>query len=71
MRIHLTIEGMHCAGCARAVERVLKAQPDVREASVDLAAGRATVEAASGADAAALAAAVAEAGYGAKVEAAG
>lgn len=70
MRIDLTIEKMSCAGCARAVERVLKAQADVRQASVDLTAGRATIEAAPGTDPSILTAALEAAGYPARVEAA-
>ena len=40
----LEIEGMHCASCVTAVERALKRLPGVREASVNLATERATVE---------------------------
>lgn len=30
----LTIEGMHCTGCARTIEALLAAEPGVREAAV-------------------------------------
>ncbi|MGH2783603.1 MAG: copper ion binding protein, partial [Thermoleophilaceae bacterium] len=44
-RLALSIEGMHCASCVAKVERVLHAVPGVVGAAVNLAAGRATVEA--------------------------
>ena len=56
------IDGMTCASCVSRVERALRAVPGVVEASVNLAANRATVEH-SGADTAALIAAVQRAGY--------
>ncbi len=57
------VEGMTCASCVGRVERVLGKVPGVRTVSVNLATGRATVEAAGWVDEAALEAAVARAGY--------
>jgi Au+-exporting ATPase len=59
--VSLPIEGMTCASCVGRVERALCAVPGVNEAGVNLATERATVK--GGADAAALIAAVADAGY--------
>jgi Cu+-exporting ATPase len=42
--LELTIGGMTCASCANRVERALKKQPGVNEASVNLAAERASVD---------------------------
>ncbi len=64
----LGVEGMTCAACTGRVERVLRAQPGVKEAVANLALRRATVtvwEGGAGADA--LAAAVSKAGYAASV----
>jgi P-type Cu+ transporter len=61
-RIQLEIEGMTCASCVSRVERALRAVPGVVDASVNLATHRASVEY-SGADHAALLAAVQRAGY--------
>ena len=61
-RVTLPIEGMHCAGCAASVEKRLVETPGVREASVNLATRRATVEV-DGARPDALVAAVRAAGY--------
>ena len=69
MDIVLKIEGMTCGGCKASVERLLAAQPGVRHAAVDLAAGRATVTAEDGVAAQALTDAVEGAGYDARVEA--
>jgi P-type Cu+ transporter len=41
--VELNIQGMTCAGCVRSVEKTLSRVPGVTDASVDLAAGRATV----------------------------
>lgn len=68
MDIVLKIEGMTCAGCKASVERVLAAQPGVRQAAVDLAEGRAVVNADDGVAPQALADAVEDAGYDARVE---
>ena len=42
-RHDFTVDGMHCAGCAARLERVLDALPGVREANVNFALERATV----------------------------
>jgi P-type Cu+ transporter len=67
MTIQLTIDGMHCAGCVNAVRKVLEAVPSVTAVSVNLDAGRATVEASPTVDATKLKEAVEDAGYGAGV----
>ncbi|MFD1794895.1 copper-translocating P-type ATPase [Paracoccus aurantiacus] len=59
--VELGIEGMTCASCVGRVERALKAVPGVTGASVNLATERASIE--GTADASALIAAVAGAGY--------
>jgi len=69
MTIQLKIDGMHCTGCLNAVRRVLEATPSVTAVSVDLHAGRATVESSACIDPARLVAAVEDAGYDARVEA--
>ncbi len=61
-RVELDIEGMTCASCVSRVERALSAVPGVIEASVNLATNRASVVH-TGADEAALIAAVQRAGY--------
>lgn len=63
--IVLEVEGMGCEGCVAAVEKALRAVPGVRTVTVDLEAGRATVEQ-EGADRAALVRAVEKAGYDAR-----
>ncbi len=55
------VTGMTCGGCARHVEKALRATPGVTDVAVDLAAG--TVKVAGTASFTALAASVAEAGY--------
>jgi Cu+-exporting ATPase len=66
----LDIEGMTCASCVSRVERVLKAQPGVDEASVNLATESAQVRYMAGAvTPEALAAAVTKAGYFARPKA--
>ena len=67
MHIELEISGMTCGGCKSAVERVLGAQQGVGKVAVDLAAGRAEVDAAEGTAPEALIAAVERAGYDARV----
>ena len=62
--IEIGIEGMTCASCVRNVENALRTVPGVASASVNLATERATVES-SGVEFAALAKAVAAAGYAA------
>lgn len=62
--IQIDIDGMTCASCVGRVEKALGATPGVVSASVNLATGRATVQARAGAtDRAALAGAVRKAGY--------
>jgi Cu+-exporting ATPase len=62
--ISFRIDGMTCAACVGRVERVLKRQPGVREATVNLATEQARVELDDdGADLPALLAAVDDAGY--------
>ncbi len=65
--VDLEIDGMTCASCVGRVERALAGVPGVRAASVNLATERATVT--GTADAHALLAAVAAAGYTAHVAA--
>lgn len=68
-RSTLDIDGMHCAGCATAVEQSLKRLPGVRFASVNLATETASVEFdQDSADPDALTKAVSDAGYSAKVK---
>ena len=69
MQVRLKIEGMHCAGCARAVQNALTAVDQVESAVVDLAAGAAVVTAGGKVDQSALIAALDDAGYEASVEA--
>jgi cation-transporting ATPase V len=57
------VAGMHCASCARRVERTLAAQPGVVSAGVNLALERATVEASRDVATDALVDAVESAGY--------
>ncbi|HRP79402.1 MAG TPA: heavy metal-associated domain-containing protein [Aquamicrobium sp.] len=68
MDIALRIEGMTCGGCKASVEKLLAAQPGVRQATVDLAQGRATVSAEDNVAPQALADAVEAAGFEARVE---
>ncbi len=58
------IRGMHCAACARTVERTLSAEPGVVHAGVNFALERATVRAEPGVAEESLVAAVSAAGYG-------
>lgn len=55
------VTGMTCGGCARHVDKAIRAVPGVIEVVVDAVAGTARVT--GSADLAALAARVAEAGY--------
>ena len=57
------VDGMSCAACAGRVERALRSVPGVTEASVDLIAQKADVRFADRADSAAVAEALARAGY--------
>ena len=61
----IDVSGMTCGGCVASVTRVLKAVPGVRDATVDLHAGIATVTYdAARTNVPALKAAIVEAGYG-------
>ena len=62
-RVTLPVEGMHCAGCAATVQKRLAAAPGVREASVNLATNKATVETEGPPQTGALVEAVRSAGY--------
>lgn len=62
-QVVLAVEGMTCASCTGRVERVLRAQPGVAGATANLATRAATVTLWGDADAGALAAAVARAGF--------
>lgn len=62
--VKLQVTGMTCDGCAKSVERVIKAQDPRASVKVDLGSGR--VEADTAAAPAALVAAIEAAGYGAK-----
>ncbi|MFN4153534.1 MAG: heavy metal translocating P-type ATPase [Paracoccaceae bacterium] len=64
--IDLSVEGMTCAACTGRVERVLRAQPGVIEASANLALRRAQVRVVGVGGAGALAAAVTQAGFAAQ-----
>ena len=66
--IEVAIEGMTCASCVGRVEKALKAVPGVTNATVNLATEKATVQ--GTAEAAVIVAAIANAGYEAKVIAA-
>jgi Cu+-exporting ATPase len=57
------VEGMTCASCAGRVERALAKVPGVLSVTVNLAAEQATIRALAGVEDAALAAALAKAGY--------
>jgi Cu+-exporting ATPase len=59
----LDVREMTCASCVARVEKVLRAQPGVLDAAVNLATGTATVQARAEADAGAIAAALGRAGY--------
>ena len=43
-KIEIQIEGMHCAACARTIEKVLGKTPGVRRATVNFAAETCAVE---------------------------
>ncbi len=62
----LKIEGMHCASCQAPIERALKAVPGIGEININLADREVYVEGAVTDDV--LVAAVAQAGYEAKIE---
>ena len=60
---NLPVDGMTCASCVGRVEKALAAVPGVTAASVNLATEQAAVTMQQGADAAALTAAIEQAGY--------
>jgi copper chaperone CopZ len=68
MRITMTIEGMTCAGCVRSVEKALAAVDGLRAVAVDLAIGKAVIEAIPGSDPKRFLAAVEDAGYDAVLD---
>jgi copper chaperone len=57
----LSVSGMTCDGCAKAVTRVVQKIDPRATVAVDLASGRVDIQ--TGVDAAALAAAISKAGY--------
>ena len=61
--IELSIQGMSCGSCVRHVDTALRGVDGVREATVDLARGRATVVADEGVSVEALRTALTDAGY--------
>lgn len=65
MQTTITVEGMSCGHCEQTVEEALESVEGVTGAAADREAGRATVD--GTADAAALVAAVEDAGYDAEV----
>ena len=67
MNTELTITGMTCGHCQKAVQEALQQVAGVQSASVDLAAGRASIT--GPADVQALIAAVVEEGYEAQITA--
>lgn len=61
--VELQVQEMTCASCVGRVERILKKQPGVLDAQVNLATERAVVQVLGGIDVARLVAAVTQAGY--------
>lgn len=68
MDVVLKIEGMHCGGCAASVEKALRAG-GASEIRIDLAAGKAFLQAPDTVPAETFRKAVDDAGYDAAVEA--
>lgn len=68
MTLDLEIGGMTCGGCVKSVTRVLEGVPGVDRATVDLATRSAQISG-THLDAAALVAAVEEAGFDARIAA--
>ncbi len=60
---HLQVDGMTCGSCSARVQRALNKQPDVVDADVNFATGRATVRTQGAADTAAWSKAIEAAGY--------
>ncbi|WP_274627927.1 heavy-metal-associated domain-containing protein [Arvimicrobium flavum] len=67
MLVQLKVEGMHCGGCARAVERALSGVEHVQSVDVKVDDGEALVRAGDGVDPSALVAAIKGAGYPARL----
>ncbi|NAZ36940.1 heavy metal translocating P-type ATPase [Rubellimicrobium sp. CFH 75288] len=67
--LSIPVEGMSCASCTGHVEAALRALPGVREASANLATGRAEIRAEGPIPAEAVAAALERAGYAVPAEA--
>ena len=67
MKKNLTVTGMTCAACSARVEKVTKAVPGVKNAEVNLLAGKMTVEVEDEAVLQSIIKAVSDAGYGASV----
>lgn len=65
--LELQVQEMTCASCVGRVERILRKQPGVLNATVNLATERATVQVVDGVDVARLLAAVSKAGYPAQL----
>jgi heavy metal translocating P-type ATPase len=61
--VDIGVEGMSCASCVARIERAVEAVPGVREASVNLATGRARVRSNAETEIAAIVSAVRAAGY--------
>ncbi len=68
LHVQLPVSGMHCASCVGRVEKALAAVPGVQQAAVNLASEKADVSVAAGVDAAALQAAVSDAGFAVRTE---
>ncbi len=64
-QIILAVQGMHCEGCVRAVDRVVKRVDPSADVSIDLAGGRVTLTTSS--EAAKISAAIDAAGYQSEV----
>ncbi len=68
-QVVLEVKGMSCASCASSISTALKKVDGVKEASVDVKGGTATIQCEAGkADPSALTAAVEKAGYTASVK---
>lgn len=59
----LSVPGMHCAACMSTVERVLKAQPDVRDARVNLGRKQVAIKTPGNAEPARFVSALQQAGF--------
>jgi len=58
-----TLEGLHCAGCARTVEALLSREPGVRQASVSAKEGTARIQVDAAVDEERLASSLKGAGF--------